>query len=485
MYDVIIIGGGVIGCACARELSRFRLKTLVVERENDLCSGTSKANSAIAHAGYDAVPGTLKARLNREGARLMPHLARELDFLYRQNGSLVVCTDEKDIPALEALYRRGLENGIDELELLGREEVQRLEPNLSADVRGALRAKGGGILCPFGLTLALGENAKANGVDFQLNCSVESLERTEEGYRLVTNKGELSTRVVVNAAGIYGDVIHNSVSRRKLHIVPRRGEYLLFDKSEGGHVNHTIFSLPGPLGKGVLVTPTVHGNLMAGPTARDVEDKEATATTYEGLEEVKMKAAKIVRGLRQDRVITSFAGLRAHEDSDDFIIGEAEDAPGFIDAVGTESPGLVSSPAVGRMVADIVADKLQPKENSSFDPRRRGIRLFHELSREEQRKKIGENSAYGNILCRCEQISEGDILEAIHRPLGARDVDGLKRRVRVTSGRCQGGFCTPKILEILSRELGVAPEEITKSGEGSRMLAGPTRGQEDTYDGNL
>ena len=472
MYDAVIIGAGVIGCAIARELSKYQVNACVIEKEEDVCCGTSKANSAIVHAGHDAETGTLKAKLNVEGNALMEELARDLDFPFKRNGSLVICTEEEGIKGLEALKERGDSNGVPGLCILNREELLEMEPNLSEQVTAALYAPTGGIVCPFNLTIALAENAVANGIEFKLNTEVTAIEKVEGGYRLETSHGAVDTKTVINAAGVYADVFHNMVSGKKLHITPRKGEYCLLDKAVGGYVTKTIFQLPGAMGKGVLVTPTVHGNLLVGPTATDIEDKEGTNTTREGLDFLIEKAQQSVKALPMRQVITSFAGLRAHEDGDEFVLGEAADAPGFFDAAGIESPGLTSAPAIGVMIAGLVSERLGLSANESFMGTRRGIPHLDAMDKEQRSALIRENPAYGNIICRCEMISEGEIMDAIHRPLGARSLDGVKRRTRAGMGRCQSGFCSPRTMEILEREVPVAMMDITKCGDGSQIIVG-------------
>ncbi len=472
-YDVAVIGAGVTGCAVARELARWDLRVCVLEKGEDVCCGTSKANSAIVHAGHDAEPGSLKARFNLEGNRMMGDLAKELDFDFVRNGSLVLCLDETDLTALRALYEKGVKNGVEGLELLDGDQVRAMEPNISERVCAALYAPTGGIVCPFGLTIALAENACDNGVKFSFLTPVEAVKPVDGGYELMTGGGNtLTARYVVNAAGVYADVFHNMVSGKKIHITARKGEYCLLDKEAGGHVSRTIFQLPGRMGKGVLVTPTVHGNLLLGPTAVDVEDKEQTATTAEGLASLTEKAMAGVDAIPFRQVITSFAGLRAHEDGDDFVIGEPEDAPGFFDAAGIESPGLTSAPAIGVYLAGLIAEKSGAALNERFEGRRKGIVRPQELDRGEREALIKEHPEYGTIVCRCEGVSEGEILDAIHRTLGAVSLDGIKRRVRQGMGRCQAGFCTPKTMEILAKERGVALEEICKNEPGSHMLTG-------------
>ena len=484
MYDVLIIGGGVTGSAIARELSRYDLKTALFEKGEDVCSGTSKANSGIAHAGFDAAPGSWKAKMNIRGSRKLEELSRKLDFPYKRNGSLVLCFDEKDRPHLEKLLEQGKKNGVEGLEILEKKELLALEPALSEAVVCALHAPTGGIVCPFKLNIALAENAAVNGVEFHLKEGVLTVEKADfpgntEGYRVVTEKGSYETRTVVNAAGLYGDTFHNQVSGEKLHITPRKGEYCLMDKKVGRLVSHTIFQMPTAMGKGVLVTPTVHGNLMVGPTAMDISDKEGVDTTAEGLDEVLKKAALSVKSLPKGVTITSFAGLRAHEDGDDFILGEVKDAPGFFDAVGIESPGLTSAPAIGEWMAERVLEKLRVtqkvEEKRDFQETRKDIPCIASMDPAEAAELIAENPAYGTVICRCEKITEGEIIDAIRRPLGARSLDGIKRRTRAGMGRCQAGFCSTKVMEILARELGIPLEEVTKAGGDSRMLTGGER----------
>lgn len=471
IYDVIIIGAGVSGSAVARELSRYKLNVCVLEREEDVCAGTSKANSAIVHAGFDAPAGSLMAKLNVEGNEMMDDLCKDLDIPFKRNGSLVVCIHKEELDGLKELYDRGIENGVKGLKILSKEEVLEMEPNLSDDVEGALYAPTGGIICPFILNIAMAENANVNGVDFRFNTDVESLKRAEDGiWHIRTNNGEYLTKYVVNAAGVYADKFHNMVSADKIHITPRRGDYCLLDKEMGSHVSCTIFPQPTKFGKGVLVSPTIHGNLIVGPTAIDIEDKEATATTAAGINDLIEKAGMHVKNLPVGRkVITSFAGLRAHEDHHEFIIGEVKDAPGFIDCAGIESPGLSSSPAIGRMTADILYELLKPEKKEDWIGTRKGILNPTGLSVEERNELIKKEPAYGQIICRCESVSEGEILDAIRRPLGARSLDGVKRRTRAGMGRCQAGFCSPRVMEILERELGIPMEKITKSGGKSTI----------------
>ena len=475
MYDVIIIGAGVSGAATARELSRYKVNACVIEKEEDVCCGTSKANSAIVHAGYDAATGSLMAKLNVRGNQMMEQLAKDLDFPFKKNGSLVVCLHEEDMSNLQALYDRGVANGVKDLRILNREELRAMEPNISDDAYAALYAPTAGIVCPFNLNIAMAENACVNGVEFKFDTEVTGLHPIEGGWAIETNQGSFETKYVVNAAGVYADRLHNMVSAKKIHITPRRGDYCLLDKTAGDLVSKTIFALPGKFGKGILVAPTVHGNLILGPTALDIEDKEGTNTTREGLDQVIAKCGMNVKNIPMRSVITSFAGLRAHEDGHEFLIGELEDAKGFIDCAGIESPGLTSSPAIGEMVAEILREKLNLEKNENFVATRKGVLDPDSLSKEERIELIRKNPAYGNIICRCEMITEGEILDAIHRPLGAKSLDGVKRRTRAGMGRCQAGFCSPRTMEILARERHVSMFDITKSGGDSKIVVGTNK----------
>ena len=480
LYDVLIIGAGVSGSAIARELSRFEANVCVLEKCEDVCEGTSKANSAIVHAGFDAAAGSLMAKLNVRGNEMMDDLCRDLDIPFKRNGSMVVCIHKEALPGLQDLYDRGVKNGVKGLKILTREEALEMEPNLSDNVEGALYAPTGGIICPFKLCIAMAENANVNGVDFRFNTKVENIVKDEDGlWHIRTNNGEYVSRYVVNAAGVHSGVIHNMVSKAddKIEIIPRRGDYCLLDKEVGSHVSHTIFPQPTNLGKGVLVSPTVHGNLIVGPTAIDIEDKEGTNTTAEGINDLIAKANDHVKNLPMRKVITSFAGLRAHEARHEFIIGEVDGAPHFIDCAAIESPGLTSSPAIGEMVGNMLKDMMGLTPKANWISTRKDVMNPSDLSVEERNELIKKNPAYGNIICRCESISEGEILDAIHRPLGARSLDGVKRRTRAGMGRCQAGFCSPKTMEILHRELGLNYEEITKSGGRSNIVIERTKTQ--------
>ena len=470
-YDVVIIGAGVTGCAVAMELARYDLKTCVIDKDEDVCSVTSKANSGIVHAGHDALPGTLKARLNVRGSAMIRELSGRLDFPFRENGSMVVATDDDDASrqGLEELLERGIRNGVEDLRIITGDEARAYEPNLSEDIKLALLVPHGGIVCPFLMTVAFAENAASNGTEFRFLTNVTGITRNAEGYLLSTGAGDISTRAVVNCAGVYADIFHNMICPdRPIHITPRRGEYVLLDHDAGDITGHTIFRLPTVKGKGVLVTPTVHGNILVGPNAEDLEDKEDTSTTLDGMNYIRSKALESVPNIPYAKTITSFSGLRATEDGKDFIVGESAD--GFFDAAGIDSPGLSSAPAIGEMLAELISDKFGASPRRDHISTRKGFVRPMELSSEERAGLIHEDPAYGRIVCRCENVTEGEIRDAIRRTPGARSLDGIKRRVRQGMGRCQAGFCTQRTISILAEELGIPEEDICKNIPGSEIL---------------
>ena len=463
MYDILIIGAGVVGSAAAMELSKYKLSVCVVEKESDVCEGTSKANSAIIHAGFDAKPGTLKAKLNVRGSKMMPQLSKKLDFAYKQNGAMVLCFDKESLPKLDELKEKAEKNCVDGVSVISGDEARQLEPSLTDEVCGALLAKTSAIVCPFEMTLAFAENAYQNGVDFKLSTEVIGIEKTSDGFCVKTSNGDLTSKIIINAAGVYADKIHSMVSTTAMKIVPRRGEYMLMDKAAGTTVSHTIFQLPTKMGKGILVTPTVHGNLLAGPTAENIEDKEDISTTKQGLDEVKVKGSLSVKNIPFGKVITSFTGLRAVGDTGDFIIGHS-DVKGFVDAAGIESPGLSSAPAIGEYLCELVGELIVLEKKNDYIDTRKGIVHFNSLTEREQNELIKKEPAYGKIVCRCETVTEGEILDAINRPLGATTLDGVKRRTRAGMGRCQAGFCSPTTMALIAEKLGISIEEVKKNG---------------------
>ena len=467
MKDVVIIGAGVTGTSVAYNLSKYDGDFLVVEKHSDVCEETSKANSGICHGGYDAEPGSMKAKMNVEGNHMMEELSKELDFPYDRIGTLVLCHKEEDFDKLQALYDQGIENGVGGMKIIYNEEILAMEPNVEEDVYAALLCEEAGIVDPFMMNIAYAEGSNLNGVDYKYNTEITKIEKMDDHYKLTTNDGqEIETRAVVNAAGLYSDAIHDAIMHDdKFEVRARRGEYLLLDKATRGFVNHVLFNLPTEKGKGILVTPTIDGNTLIGPTSDFVDDKSDLVTTQERIEEVIEKVEETVTNVPVRQVITSFSGNRAHESGGDFILEETQ--KGFFDCVGIESPGLTSAPAIGKYMANLVKESLDLAENKEFKAGRNPIPKTSEMSTEAHNELIKENPLYGKIICRCEKVTEGEIVDAINRPLGATTVDGVKRRVRATAGRCQGGFCLPSIIEILARELGVDEEEITKKGNDS------------------
>lgn len=473
MFDVAIIGAGVIGCAIARELAKYQLDICVIEKNNDVANGTSKANSGIIHAGEDPIPGTMKAKMNIKGNAMFETLQKELDFPFKRNGSMVLSFKSEDESKLEELRQRGLSNGMaDNMTIVNRAKALEIEPNLSDDVVAALVLPTGGIVCPYEFTIALAENAYENGVKFFLDTEVTVVSKLENKFEIETTKQKIESKILVNAAGVHADDINNQLSKIKYEIIARKGEYLLFDKSVGNTVSHTLFQLPTPMGKGILVTPTVSGNLLIGPTAQDIEDKLDVTTTREKLNESVGKAEKSIRKVPMNQLISSFAGLRAHEKNGDFIIGESEDVENFINALGIESPGLTSAPAIAEHIRKIIIDKVKASMKQDFKTKRKGINKFAGATDEKKRALIEQDRRYGKIVCRCEQVTEAEIIQAIKAPLGAKSLDGVKRRTRTGMGRCQAGFCMNRTIEILAEELGITLEEVTKFGGNSQILIG-------------
>ncbi len=473
MAKIIVIGGGVTGCAVARELTAYTGEVIVFEKSNDVAVGTSKANSGIVHAGFDAHTGTLKAKFNVEGARLMEDEAKMLDFPFRRNGAFVLNFDEDGNEKLNELKAQGEANGVEGLRIMTGDEVRAIEPAVSGDVVSALYAPTSGIVGPYEMTIAYAENAAKNGAKFVFNERVIRVEKTIDGFSVVTENGKYECDAVVNCAGVHSDDINNTICSGKEQIVGRKGEYMLLDKSEGSLSNATLFQLPTAMGKGVLVSPTVHGNIIVGPTALDVINRDDVDTTIDGLNSAWSQAVKSVPTLNRKTIITQFAGIRAHNPKNDFIVGESE-VSGFFNALGIESPGLTSAPAIGKYLAFEVAKRLKLNKNSAFDPHRKGIRPFSSMTDSEREEAIARNPLYGKVVCRCEVVTEGEIVDAIHRTPGAVDLDGLKRRTRAGMGRCQAGFCTPRLMEILARETGKDFTEISKKGKGSEIVVGKT-----------
>ena len=473
MFDVVVIGAGVVGGLVARELARYELSVAIVEKCSDVALGATRANSAIVHAGYDAKEGSLKAKLNVLGSKMMESVAEELGVKYKRNGSLVVGFNDEDRKTLEGLLERGTKNGVEGLRVIDREEILALEPNIGAGVTVALHAPTGAIICPYELCMAAVGNAMDNGVELKLDFDVKKIEKLDTGYRVISENDTVEAKFVINCAGVFSDEIAKLVGDDSFTVNPRRGEYMLLDRECGEIVSHTIFRCPSKMGKGILVSPTVDGNLILGPTAEDIEDKEDTKTTAEGLAKVRAQAGEQVSGINFGKVITSFTGLRSTGSTGDFVINERD---GFINCAGIESPGLSSSPAIATYVADILRGAgLEMKEKADFNGRRRPAHYYKELTLDEKNEIIKAHPEFAHVICRCETVTEGEILEAIRTNPKPRDVDGVKRRTRASMGRCQGGFCTPYIIDLLAREMGCDYTDVTKFGGKSYINIGKTK----------
>lgn len=468
MRDIIVIGAGVVGCSIARELSKYNLDVLVVEKNSDVSEGISKGNSGIVHAGYNEKIGTLKAKLNIEGNKIFDDLSRDLQFPFKRNGAFILAFSDEDMNILESLKENGEKLGVEGLEILTREEALNIEPNLNKEIVGVLNVKTSGIVSPYEMTIALAENAAENGVEFKLNSKVTNIEKISEGYKVTLNNREVvNGKIIINASGLEGAFLNNLVSMSKREINPVKGEYCLFDKVAGAMINKTLFQVPNKLSKGVLVTPTAEGNLLVGPNA--VEGK-TLETSREGIDEILDKSKKSLEELPVARILNTFSGIRPKTKEGDFIIEEVEDAKNFINVIGIDSPGLTAAPAIGVYVVNMIKERLDLVEKKNFKKTREKIVRFAELSLEEKNKLIKEKPAYGHMVCKCEFVTEGEIVEAIHRPIKALTVDAIKRRTRASMGGCQGVGCTLPISKILSRELGIDISDINKNSEGSPVI---------------
>ena len=468
MRDIIVIGAGVVGCSIARELSKYNLDVLVVEKNSDVSEGISKGNSGIVHAGYNEKIGTLKAKLNIEGNKIFDDLSRDLQFPFKRNGAFILAFSDEEMKTLESLKENGEKLGVEGLEILTREEALNIEPNLNKEIVGVLNVKTSGIVSPYEMTIALAENAAENGVEFKLNSKVTNIEKISEGYKVTLNNKELvSGKLIINASGLEGAFLNNLVSMSKREINPVKGEYCLFDKVAGAMINKTLFQVPNKLSKGVLVTPTAEGNLLVGPNA--VEGK-TLETSREGIDEILDKSKKSLEELPVARILNTFSGIRPKTKEGDFIIEEVEDAKNFINVIGIDSPGLTAAPAIGVYVVNMIKERLDLVEKKNFKKTREKIVRFAELSLKEKNKLIKEKPAYGHMVCKCEFVTEGEIVEAIHRPIKALTVDAIKRRTRASMGGCQGIGCTLPISKILSRELGIDISDINKNSEGSPVI---------------
>ncbi|ADQ15050.1 NAD(P)/FAD-dependent oxidoreductase [Halanaerobium hydrogeniformans] len=471
-YDVIIIGAGISGCAVAWRIARYDLDILLLDKEADIATGTTKANTAIIHAGYNADPKKLKGRLNNKGNIQIKEIVKDLNIPFEEIGSLVVGVEGDDLSVLDDLLEKGKENGVEGLKIVDKEWLRENEPNIAENAVAALWAPTAGIITPWEFALAMAENAVVNGAEVQLETKVEDI--IIEDDRVVgvkTNQGEFEADYVINAAGVYADEISKMAGVEKVDITPRKGEYYIYDHAKDYELNHVVFPIPTPISKGIVVAPTVEHNILIGPTSETVDSKEDLSTTPEGLKEVYTGAKKLFPELDLRDTIRVFAGLRAADQSEDFVIEAAENVKGFVNVAGIQSPGLSSAPAIADLTAEILEEeglKLSEKDNI-IETREEPVR-FYEMTNEERAEYVNEDKDYGQIICRCETVSYKEIVDAIHGPVGARTVNAVKRRTRAGAGRCQGGFCGPKVVEILADELGLDPTEIKQEEDNSKIL---------------
>ena len=475
MYDVLVIGGGVIGGSILRELTKYQLKVCLLEKENDVSMGQSKANSGIVHAGFDAVPNSLKAKFNVLGNKMMPAYAKELGVKYFNNGSIVVANDNEEMLMLKELKERGKQNGVEGLEIIDREQLLAMEKNISDLVVGALIAPTAGIVCPYELTIASIGNAMDNGATLKTNFNVVKVTKDEHFTLYSENGDSVSAKIVINCAGLNSGKISAICGDDSFTVNARKGEYILLDRESGDFVSHTLFRTPGKGGKGILLSNTVDGNILIGPTAEEI-DGNSTDTTLKGLEKIKEKALETVKNIPHYNTITSFTGVRAYSNRHDFIIEESKAVKNLINVAGIESPGLTSAPAIAKyVVEELVSKNIELKENKNFNGTRKPDYFFKNLSAQEKNQIIKENPAYGKIVCRCEQITEGEIIRAIRENPKATDVDAVKRRTRAGMGRCQGGFCQIRVAELIASELQIPFEQVTKKGNKSFLTVGKTK----------
>ncbi len=470
MVDVTVVGCGIVGAAVAFELSRYQISVMVLEKEPDIAMGTTKANSGILHAGYDPKPGTLKAKLNAEGVRLAKALCQQLDVPRQECGSLVVAFSKEEEDTLHQLMKQGEQNGICGLEMWNADALRKNEPQVSALARAALYAKTAAIVSPWEYALALAEGAVQNGVQLRLCCAVHGMEQTDEGLLLHTTKGKVCSRYVVNAAGVHAAQIHNMVAKPAFEIKPSRGEYYLLDKCEGTRVSRIVFQCPSQRGKGVLVAPTVHGNLIVGPNSETVQNGEDVATTANGLQEVRAKAVLSVPDIDFGQNIRCFSGNRARANREDFIIEFAQDVPRLLNVAGIASPGLSAAPAIAKMARQLLEEVgLGMPQKDGWEYQRKRIR-FEALSLEEKQALIKKEPQYAHVVCRCLHITEGEVQAVLAGPIPPHTLGSVKRRCGPGMGRCQGGFCSPRILEMLAEHHGVEPTEILQERVGSFVL---------------
>lgn len=474
MYDVAIIGAGIVGCSLAYELGKYQIKAVLIEKENDVSVGTTKANSAIIHGGYDPLPGSKMAKYNVAGNAYIKELCAKLDIPYKQIGALIMAFSEADERTLEELKSRGIKNGVEGMEIWDKERLHREEPHVSQAARAALYSPNVGIVSPWELALALAEVAAENGVEVKLDTEVKNIKKIETGYSIETNQGSIEAACVCNAAGVFADQVNEMVNDAAFKIEPNKGEYYLLDKSQGNLVHHVIFQCPNENGKGVLVAPTVHGNLIVGPDSQPTS-REDVSTTAEGLCYVRNTALKSIPDINFRESIRNFAGVRARTKEDDFFVYEDSKNRLFYNIAGMASPGLSSAPAIALDVVEMMkASGLSLiKKEACVDTR--NVVRFREMNNEERKALIEAHPEYGKIICRCETVTEGEIIDAVHRPIPAVSIDAVKRRCNAGMGRCQGGFCGPRVQEIIARELKKDLKDVSLDREGMILITGETK----------
>ena len=475
IYDVVIIGAGVTGSFTARELAKYKLDICMIDKGPDVACGASGANSGIIHAGYDTIPGLVKSSYDTAGNAMFEHIAKELDIKFKRTGSFVLAYDTNQIRIIQKLYENGIAKGIKGLELLSGEQTKIIMPALSDEVKMLLHAPSAGIVSPYDLTLGAAENAVSNGVRLLLDCTLLSI-AYDSFFILRTTKGIIKSRYLVNAAGVHSGTVSEMAGDCSFSVYPRKGEYLLLDKEQGQLTSKVLFNTPGKKGKGVLVAPTVDGNLLLGPTAVDITDKDEISTTKAGIGMIIKSAMHNLPSVDIRYVITSFSGSRAISSRNDFIIERSYLCPRLINLAGIDSPGLTSAPLIAKKAVELLEDAgIVLKEKKTFDPYRMSIKRFVDMTKKEQAVAFDNDHSYGRMICRCENVTEAEIRASVRSVIGARSLDAVKRRTRAGMGRCQGGFCSPRIIHILSQELGIPPEEVNKSAEGSYILTGRTR----------
>ena len=475
--DVLVIGAGVVGCAIARELSKYQIKVLVVDKNEDVGGEASKSNSAIIHTGYDAPPGTLESELVVAANPMFELLSKQLDVPYAKIGAILPAFTDEQFEQLPALKEKAFKNRVYDVEYLTGEQLLKMEPNLNPEVKAGLYIPRENIIDPFLLVVGYAENARQNGVEFLLNTKITGI-KTENGKvtGAKTTAGEIEAAYIVNASGLYCDEVAAMVGKNDYTVNPRKGQFYILDKNTSCKVNHIILPIPTKETKGKLVCPTIHGNMLIGPTAEDLQDKQDYSTTAEGLASVETDARRLTPGVNLRDAITQYSGLRANRNPEGLHVDTYEDVKNYVNLSGVRSTGLTASISLGKYVVRTLIHIGMPASfNPNFNPIRKGIPRFHEMNREEQDTLIRMNPLYGRVVCRCETITEGEIVNAIHRPIPARSVDAVKRRLRAGMGRCQGGFCGPKVLEILARELNVPTEQVLKNHPGSYMITGKVR----------